>query len=294
MKRLFVPAALFAAVLASAGLTACTPGTRYVDLVFSSTTMSTATYKQTTDLTTGGPLALVTDVYQPAGDTFAKRPAIVWIHGGGFKGGDRSKFTDVAKAYARRGYVTLSIEYRLDPGNRCQAVQDGEIPPEQLAAETARCERAITAAKHDAQSSVVWLRTKATTYKVDPTRIAVGGGSAGAITALNVGQQSNPDGGAVPANLRVGAVLAMSGCQYDLTSIDRNDAPVAMLASGGDQAVPYSCSVATVDAARAAGTPVSTMYYPHESAHAQQLYKDHQAAVDKSWTSFLITQLRLP
>ena len=61
----------------------------------------------------GGPLLL--DLYEPRGDRLARRPAIVWVHGGGFSTGDkRDKLTRVlAKVFARRGYVTVSINYRL-------------------------------------------------------------------------------------------------------------------------------------------------------------------------------------
>ena len=129
MKRLLIP---LLALLALTSVTATTSagaatGTRYVDQVFPSTTLSTAVYRTTTDLVTGAPLALRTDVIQPTGDTLAARPAIVWIHGGGFKGGSRTSMDPVAAEWARRGYVTLSIDYRLDPGNRCQDVQDGVI-----------------------------------------------------------------------------------------------------------------------------------------------------------------------
>ena len=75
---------------------------------------------------------------------------------------------------------------------------------------------------------------------------------------------------------------------------DAADAPVAMLASGGDWLVPYSCSVATVDGASRLGTPTWRNLYPNESAHAQDLYRQHQPEVDRGWRLFLIDQLALP
>lgn len=294
MKRSLILVALAGLAVGAAGLSGCTPGRRYVDQVFSSATKTTAAYRTTTDLTTGDPLTLVADVYQPSGDTAAKRPVIVWIHGGGFKGGTRAAMADVADAYARRGYVTLSIEYRLDPGNRCQDLQDGKITdPDEAAAEHARCQRDITAAQNDALAAVGWVRRHAAEYRADPNRIAVGGGAAGAVTALNVAQRSNPGGGPIPSGTRVSAALAMSGCQYDPPSIDGNDAPISILASGDDQAVPYACSVATLNAAKAAGTATLGLLYPNESGHAQALYKTHRAAVDKAWTAFLVEHLHL-
>jgi dienelactone hydrolase len=295
MKRALLLALVVVASLAATALTACTPTSgRYIDLVFASATKTTHLYKETTDLTTGADLDLFTDVYRPSGDTLAKRPVVIWIHGGGFKTGNRTQIGDVAAEWARRGYVTLSISYRLDPGNRCQEYQDGKITdPAQAEIERARCERAIVAATNDAFSAVGWIQRHAAEFGVDPTRIAVGGSSAGATAAVNVGQWANVDGGPVPSSKRVKAVLAMSGCQYDPARIDANDAPIAMLASGGDPAVPFECSVATVDAASALGTPTVANYYPSESGHAKVLYRQHQAEVDEDWTAFVYQQLKL-
>ena len=295
MKRSLALSVVVVVGVAIAGLSACTPRSgRYIDQVFASTSKTTALYKETFDLTSGEPLDLYVDVYQPSGDTLAKRPAIVWIHGGGFKVGARSAMADVAAEWARRGYVTLSISYRLDPGNRCQDLQDGKIAdPDEAAAEHDRCTRDITAAQNDALAAISWLRRHAAAYRVDTSRIAVGGSSAGAVTAVNVGQRANPGGGTPPAASRVSAVLAMSGCQYEPEAIDANDAPIAMLASGHDGAVPYACSVATVNRAKAFGTATVANYYPTESGHAKALYRTHQAEVDEAWTAFLYRQLKL-
>ena len=55
------------------------------------------------------------DVYEPAGDHARNRPAMVWIHGGGFRGGTRHQgnVVGLARAFAQRGYVAASIDYRL-------------------------------------------------------------------------------------------------------------------------------------------------------------------------------------
>lgn len=294
MKRLLLPVAIAVAVLSTTALAGCTPTGRYYDEIFTSAAKTTATYATAPDLTTGAPVNLRLDAYQPVDDTLEARPAIVWIHGGGFASGSRTNLATMSNEWARKGYVTFSIDYRLDPGNRCQAIQDGKITdPVELATETARCRRAITTAHADALTAIRWVRANAATYRVDTTRIAVGGGSAGAVTAVNVAQWSNPGGGPVPADVKVRAALPMSGCQYDLTQIDADDAPISFLASGGDQAVPYECVTATADATEAAGTPVERIYYPTESGHAQSLYRQHQAEVDPLWEAFLVTHLGL-
>ena len=263
---------------------------RYTDFVFSSVTTSTATYATAPALVGGAPTALRLDIYRPAGDTLAARPAIVWIHGGGFVGGTRADMATVATAYARRGYVAFSIDYRLDRCSRCGAVQDGVTDPQVVA----RCAAVMEAAQEDALDAIRWVRDHATTYRIDTTRVAVAGSSAGAITAINAAQNANPTHGPVRGRIKVGAALAVSGCQYDLSSIDANDAPIAMLHAGGDRTVPYSCAVATVDRAKSFGTIARRIFYPTESRHGMGLYYAHQVTVDASWTGFLRARLDLP
>lgn len=282
--------AVLVAAPAGAQDTAPESSGRYTDLVFASAARSTATYATAPALIGGAPTTLRLDVYQPVGDTLAARPAIVWIHGGGFVGGSRADLADIATAYARRGYVTFSIDYRLDRGSRCGAVQDGVTDPQVVA----RCAAVMEAAQEDALDAIRWVRDNAATYRIDTSRVAVGGSSAGAVTALNVAQNANPTHGPVRGRIKVGAALAVSGCQYDLSSIDANDAPISMVHAGGDRTVPYSCAVATVDRAKSFGTIARRIFYPNESRHGLGLYYAHQITVDASWTGFLEARLDLP
>jgi len=271
---------------------ATTPA-RYRTAIFPSATSSEHIYATKPDLMSGQPITLRLDVYQPTGDANTARPLLVWIHGGGFAFGNRDSMAWMSRDYARLGYVTATISYRLDPGNKCLQVQAGQYTGAQLIAERARCERAVLGARDDAASAIAWLRANAATFGIDTTRVAVGGSSAGAITALHVGQTLNTPGNPPPADVRVGAVLAMSGCNYVEGSIDAFDTPVAVLASGGDALVPFTCSMATVDQAIAVGTPVMRHYFELESGHAQGLYSAHQGEVDRAWRQFLVDHLEL-
>jgi acetyl esterase/lipase len=269
-------------------------GDRYLDPVFDAVEVSTATFADDlADLVDGHPTSLQLDIYQPDGDTAARRPVIVWIHGGGFTGGSRSSEAEIATAYARLGYVTASVDYRTDPDNRCGAVRDQTIAdPGLLDTETERCKRALQAAQDDVALAIAWLRSHAPDYRIDPTRIAVGGFSAGAVTAVNLAQRQNTTGPA-PAVSAVSMALAASGCNFDPESIDGTDAPISILAAGGDQLVPYTCSVDTLDRAEAAGVMVQRLLYPNANAHAYGLYVQHQADVDTAWRDFLIVNFDL-
>ena len=95
------------------------------------------------------------DLYLPNESSEEPRPAVVFIHGGGWYKGSRSAFAPLARKLAAGGFVTANIEYRLS----------GEAP--------------FPAAIHDCKAAVRWLRANAEKYKLDPDRIGAVGGSAG-------------------------------------------------------------------------------------------------------------------
>ena len=98
------------------------------------------------------------DLALPDATSSAPRPAVVFIHGGGWRSGDKRAgyFLQGAIDYAARGYVGLSINYRLT----------GEAP--------------FPASVEDVRCAIRWLRAHAKDYNVDPERIGGYGNSAGA------------------------------------------------------------------------------------------------------------------
>ncbi|MFO1093460.1 MAG: alpha/beta hydrolase [Planctomycetaceae bacterium] len=83
------------------------------------------------------------------------RPAVLCIHGGGFRAGKRERWDDLCKKLAARGYVAATVMYRLAPKYQ------------------------YPAAVHDVKAGVRWLRAHARDYRIDPERIGVVGDSAG-------------------------------------------------------------------------------------------------------------------
>ncbi len=105
------------------------------------------------------------DVYRPAADVdgdCSGRPAVVWIHGGGWTEGDKSDhISDKVRLFTGAGYVLVSINYRLtnptiSPAEPHHPVHD-----------------------QDAADAVAWLVEHADALGVDTDRIAVLGHSAG-------------------------------------------------------------------------------------------------------------------
>lgn len=111
----------------------------------------------------GKPLKL--DIYLPA-DTNATPPLIVWIHGGGWRSGDKGNVNGAVFRLLSDGYAIASINYRL---------KDLSIHPNHI---------------HDCKGAVRWLRAHAGQYGYDPERVAVAGSSAGGHLALLLGLSS--------------------------------------------------------------------------------------------------------
>jgi CubicO group peptidase (beta-lactamase class C family)/pimeloyl-ACP methyl ester carboxylesterase len=102
--------------------------------------------------------SLQLDLYLPAADD---APLVVFIHGGGWKGGSRDRcFVSWLKEH---GYAVASISYRLSQ----QAVFPAQI--------------------HDCKAAVRWLRAHAADYGFSTQRIAVAGTSAGGHLATLLG-----------------------------------------------------------------------------------------------------------
>jgi dienelactone hydrolase len=244
-------------------------------------------------------------ITDPVDNTAERRPAIIFIHGGGFKGGIGQAYPLLtsARAYAQRGYVLFSIEYRTDTTSECQAVQDHTGDPDDPGhlARKAQCERGITAAQRDAQAAVRWVRRHAAQYRVDPNMIAAGGFSAGAITAANLAYNSDLAGTYAYSSeddprtgSRVQAAFGSSGCNYDPTTIGAGDAPVSFIHGELDALVDYdTCVVPSFRTARQAGLVAELASYCGDRRHAQRLYVAYQLATDEAWTTFLARELKI-
>jgi para-nitrobenzyl esterase len=277
MKRPVVALALSTALLA--GCTVPRPGgdspLRYRDQVFSNVTVTgDLTYGSATGID-GNPETLKLDLYQPTGDTVAKRPAMIWIHGGGFTKGDKSSGAGKATLFAKLGYVAVSINYRLLSPVGC----GGNPSP------TPTCVNAAIGAQHDAQAAVRWLRANATTYRIDTDRIAVSGGSAGAVTSLLVDwRPEDPgDSGNPGPSSKVRAAVSVSGGAPNNDFITADDGPALFIHGTEDQVVPYQWAVQNAAAMYNLG--ILTVLEPIEGA-GHGLPEDYGALINEQQNYF--------
>ena len=138
-------------------------------------------------------ISLKLDIYVPNND-LEHRPLFMFIHGGGFSGGTKQqeRIIDWANYYASRGWVFLSIDYRVkkDLGTVPQEWADvsSNLPNAKV-----RQFLAIYPAIRDAKTAMRWIVANAEAYKINTDYITVGGGSAGAITAITLGISNQED-----------------------------------------------------------------------------------------------------
>lgn len=177
------------------------------------------------------------DLYQPENDTSLSRPLIIWIHGGGFKFGNKgSRGTPLwCRRFAERGYVCASVNYRLSKKNTLS----------DLGALINACSDAV----EDVYKAVSFFKKNHALYKIDTTRIILAGNSAGGMTALQAAYGStNPTvSSGTPAAAsaystsspgHMAAVINFWGSMFDTSWLKNTNVPVVSVHGIRDRIVP--------------------------------------------------------
>lgn len=102
------------------------------------------------------------DIWNPSTPSSAPRPAVLYVHGGGFRILSKDTHWVMALLFARRGYVVFSVDYRLAPRNP------------------------FPAAIEDVSLAYAWVVANAHRHGADPERLVIAGESAGANLATTL------------------------------------------------------------------------------------------------------------
>jgi acetyl esterase/lipase len=233
----------------------------------------------------GGPSQSL-DLYLPPAPADKPLPLVVWIHGGGWKGG--SKAGCPAQFLVPQGYVVASVEYRFSQ----KAVFPAQI--------------------QDCQAAIRWLRANAKKYNIDPEHVGVWGASAGghlvallgtaggtkAFPAIGGNEEQSDRVQAVcdwfgPADFTtvmeqakadktasvikwntkddpysglIGVELGKDKTKSDAVSpvhyVSKDDAPILIMHGDADALVPYAQSVELADALKKQGVNVILQKMP--------------------------------
>lgn len=232
-------------------------GSRYRADVFTDVSVTTD-LKFGEGVTIGGNAQeLFLDVYEPVGDEQSMRPLIILAFGGSFISGERQDLESLCEAYARMGYVAVTIDYRL---------YDLPLVPFPTADEM---RDVVVKSLSDYKAAIRYMREDAATdnqFRIDPDQVFVGGVSAGAIAAAHTAVLQETDDidefllGLIEANggfegnsstnteysSEVQGYINMSGALNDASWIDENDPPFVSVHDDMDITVPYSDGFAQV------------------------------------------------
>ena len=250
LSLLLLPASLFAQEKAAPAIP---PGVKYEKDIVSGK---------------GGETELHLDIAYP--EKAAKPlPCVVVIHGGGWRQGNFKQHVPQILDFAKRGFVSATIQYRLVPAARW---------PAQI---------------EDVKCGVRYLRANADKYHIDPQRLGAVGFSAGAHLSMLLGTMDKQDGlegsgGNPDQSSKVQAVVAwfgptdlaakdfpaaVNGMLHDfldgtpdekpanfkaaspITYVDKSDAPTLIYHGTKDILVPYNQAFLMTDKLTAAGVP---------------------------------------
>lgn len=218
-------------------------------------------------------LSLQLDLFTPEKPTNARLPLLLFVHGGGFSGGDRTSGHVLCRHLAKNGYAAATISYPLYVKNKKFSC-DGSL------VEKVRAFRHGTAA--------LWAATgffidKAASYNIDPSQIFIAGCSAGAETVLHAAywDKSKMDyyHTPLPDGFRYAGLISGAGAIMDLNLINKqNLIPMLFFHGNGDKTVPYGTAPHHYCEP---GTPGWLMLFGS--------YPIHQKAIELDGTSALYT-----
>ncbi len=165
---------------------------------------------------------LLLDVYMPDNDQKANHEVILWVHGGGFRGGDKRQgyIVTLCRAFAEKGYVCIAPDYRLrgDPRADYQGTVDDAVS--------------------DIHIALDWVIGHGKEFGYDPKKIIVGGGSAGGILMNKLCFQEEKE----RHNRRIRAFVNLWGSPDNealFNGIKSHDPPTLIIHGMNDELVPF-------------------------------------------------------
>lgn len=125
-----------------------------ISALFVSTLPLVAELRKDIEFSSPGGVSLTLDAFVPDGK--GPFPAVIIVHGGGWEAGSKTTYVPpLFEPLSRGGFAWFSINYRLAPAHRFEAMAE------------------------DVDAAIRWVKKNAKTFKVDPKRIALMGESAG-------------------------------------------------------------------------------------------------------------------
>lgn len=179
--------------------------------------------------------SLELDLFLPETPSPALRPLLIYVHGGGFSGGDRAGGHKLCTALSEQGIAAATITYTLymkDKSFSCDGVLSEKI-------------KAIQFAANQLWQATAFFADRADEYGIDPSKIFIAGSSAGAETVLHAAFWDRSVmqlyGDPLAERFQYAGLIGGAGAMMDINAITRKTAVPAMLFHGSaDPLVPYA------------------------------------------------------
>ena len=240
----------------------CDCENRYETEIFNDVNVQTVTYSDVHNLSM--------DIYTPSGDNCNNRPLLIFAHGGTFIFGNKSNPTmvDLCESFAKKGYVTASINYRL-AGDIVGFIQQFTFYTD-----TESAYEVVLNATMDGKAAIRYFRKNVAennnTYGIDVNQIWGGGNSAGGILFLHAAHIQSKEEFIAPLDANrasiaeniinsftdgiegdsgnpgyssdLSGVISLAGALHRSEYLDANDVPTVFCHGDDDSVVPYNCN----------------------------------------------------
>lgn len=210
----------------------------------------------------------ILDVYLPHNPKNSKLPVFIFIHGGGFRNGDKGvvAIQQLCSKIASKGFAVLSINYRLTLKYKTY-VGSGSVNMSKGLQPTRKFNEgaiiALNNATEDTEIALKWIIKNAKNYNFATRSVGIGGSSAGAMTALNLAYLSTQK--IIP----VKAVIDMWGGMANANLIKKNAPPVLIYHGDNDKVVHVDYAYALKNQMDKIGSEKSVLCIMKGQGHAQ-------------------------
>jgi len=288
---------------------------RFKDAIFSETdSVIGVEYGEATNFKGEREKLLLDIIMPPAVDAMKSRPLVIFIHGGGFQNNSRTGNYSamLGSSFARRGYVTATIDYRLGVEKSGVDTDGKKVKTNEDYA------NALYRAQQDGKAAIRFFRKNAMQYGIDTSQIFITGSSEGSKTCLAIaymGEQEVPasvnrikwgsldgESGNPGYSSKVSGVMNAWGAMIDYRWIGKGDVPLFNTAGTEDKTVPYDSSYdyhgfkygPYILYRHCLSLGIPTAWRPFEGAgHTLDNDKNKQDSCIKSMADWLYTRLRI-
>lgn len=174
---------------------------------------------------------LALDIFYPKQKSDELRPLLIYVHGGGFSGGNRGGGIGYCDYFAKKGWVTATISYHLTM--KGQSFSCGQAVENKI--------NTLLTAAQNVNQATAFLLEKSKQFNIDPSKVVIAGSSAGAEAVLQAAYWKKSQKDILSDEFKYAGVVSMAGAVLDQNWITADTAiPTALFHGTCDPLVPFA------------------------------------------------------